>query len=95
MTMRLSDVERQAILGAIGDRDSMADVYLFGSRTDDGAKGGDIDLLVLSNKIDFMTRLDILGDLHRQLGERKIDLVVEPDLSRPFTRVAMAEGVRL
>jgi len=93
--MRLNDSERQAILGAIGARDPQADVYLFGSRVDDAARGGDIDLLVLSRRIDLMARLDILGELHRRMGERKIDLLVYPDLVQPFARIAAAEGVRL
>ena len=93
--MRLSETERQAIRGAIGARDPDADVYLFGSRADDNARGGDIDLLVLSKTIDFKKKLDILVDLTEQLGEQRIDLVVAPDLSRPFTRIALAEGVRL
>jgi len=93
--MRLSQIERNAILAAIGAQDPQADVYLFGSRVDDSARGGDIDLLVLSRRIDLMTRLDILGDLHRRLGERKIDLLVYPDLGQPFARIAAAEGVRL
>jgi predicted nucleotidyltransferase len=93
--VRLNENERQAILGAIGTQDPQADVYLFGSRVDDGARGGDIDLLVLSRRIDLMAKLDILGDLHRRLGERKIDLVVYPDLGQPFARIAATEGVRL
>jgi predicted nucleotidyltransferase len=93
--MRLSESERQAILGAIGAQDPQADVYLFGSRVDDDARGGDIDLLVLSRRIDLMAKLDILGDLHRRLGERKIDLCVYPDLEQPFPRIAVAEGIRL
>ena len=93
--MRLNDYERQAIPGAIGARDPQADVYLFGSRADDGARGRGIDLLVPSRQIDLMARFDILGDLHRRLGERRIDLVVYPDLGQPFARIAIAEGVRL
>ena len=93
--MRLNDNERQAILGAIGAQDPQADVYLFGSRVDDDRRGGDIDLLVLSSRIDLMAKLDILGDLHRRLGERKIDLIVYPDLAQPFARIAAAEGIRL
>jgi hypothetical protein len=42
-----------------------------------------------------MGKLDILGDLHRRLGERRIDLLVYPDLAQPFARIAAAEGVRL
>ncbi len=94
-TMRLSDNERQAILGAVKLQDSQAEVYLFGSRVKDDARGGDIDLLVLSQRIDLMARLDILGNLHRKLGERKIDLLVYTDLAQPFARIAFAEGVRL
>jgi len=93
--MRLNETERQAILGAISARDPQADVYLFGSRADDNARGGDIDLLVLSGKIDFGAKLDILVDLRHTLGEQKIDLVIAPDRSKPFTRIAIAEGVRL
>jgi predicted nucleotidyltransferase len=93
--MRLSEEERQAILGAIATRDASAEVYLFGSRVDDNAKGGDIDILVLSGKIGFSGKLDILVDLHKRLGDRKVDLVVVPDLKRPFTRIAISRGVKL
>ena len=62
---------------------------------DDAKKGGDIDLLVLSKRIDLMTKLDILVQLHQKLGERKIDIAVYSDTSRPFPRMVMQEGVRL
>ena len=93
--MRLDEAERQAILDAIGAQDPQADVFLFGSRVDDARRGGDIDLLVLSQRIDLMAKLDILGDLHRRLGERRIDLLVYPDLAQPFARIAAVEGIRL
>lgn len=75
--------------------DADAQIYLFGSRVDDAAQGGDIDLLVLSTKIHLMEKLDILAQLHQTLGERKIDLAVHSDTSRPFPRMAMQQGVRL
>ncbi|MDP2751633.1 MAG: nucleotidyltransferase domain-containing protein [Rhodocyclaceae bacterium] len=93
--MRLNNTERQAILGAIGARDPAAEVYLFGSRTHDDAKGGDIDLLVLSGLIGFSGKLDIQVELCKRLGDRKIDMVVASDLSRPFTRIAISTGIRL
>lgn len=93
--MRLTDSDRQAITLAIATKDPDAAVYLFGSRTDDAAKGGDIDLLVLSSKIDLLDKLEILSELHVRLGEQKIDLLIYPDLSQPFARVAMSRGVRL
>jgi len=76
-------------------RDSRSDSRGRCTRLDDAAKGGDIDLLVLSARIDLMSKLDILARLHQQLGERRIDLVVYPDASRPFPRMVLEEGVPL
>jgi predicted nucleotidyltransferase len=93
--MRLDEQARKAIVQAVSSADPAATVYLFGSRVDDSAKGGDIDLLVLSDKIDLMAKLDILGRLHGVLGEQRIDLLVFPDLEKPFARLAAKEGQRL
>jgi Nucleotidyltransferase domain. len=93
--MRLAYEEQLAITDAIHQTDADATIYLFGSRTDDTAQGGDIDLLVLSKKIDLMAKLDILAQLHQRLGERKIDIAVYPDTTRPFPRMVMQTGVRL
>lgn len=93
--MRLTEKERAEIAHSVIGRDPSATIYLFGSRVDDNARGGDLDLLVLSSKIDIWDRLDILAELHRNLGEQKIDLVVYPDLSRPFARIAAREGILL
>ena len=91
--MRLSKQEQQAVSQAIHKADMSASIYLFGSRADDTAKGGDIDLLVLSKKINFTDKLTILSQLHRQLGERKIDIAVFPDAKSPFPQIAMQTGV--
>ncbi|MFA7241868.1 MAG: nucleotidyltransferase domain-containing protein [Sulfuricellaceae bacterium] len=93
--MRLTDEEHQAIRDAIRQADADAQIYLFGSRADDTEKGGDIDLMVLSQKIDLMAKLDILARLHLQLGERRIDIGVYPDATRPFTQIAIRTGVPL
>ncbi|MEF8729752.1 MAG: nucleotidyltransferase domain-containing protein [Accumulibacter sp.] len=93
--MRLTTGEQSAIRKTIHEADAHASIYLFGSRVDDAAKGGDIDLLVLSGRIDLMSKLDILARLHQQFGERRIDLVVYPDASRPFPRMVLEEGVPL
>jgi hypothetical protein len=42
-----------------------------------------------------MMKLGILAQLHQKLGERKIDIAVYPDDSRPFPRMVMYAGVRL
>lgn len=93
--MRLAREELAAIHDAVHSVDADAQVYLFGSRVDDSAKGGDIDLLVLSKKINVMAKLQILASLHQQLGERKIDVAVFADASRPFAKMALEHGVLL
>ena len=93
--MRLAEKEQSEIRAAIREVDSEASIYLFGSRVDDAAKGGDIDLLVFSKRITLMLKLSILAQLHQKLGDRKIDIAVYPDDSRPFPRMVMQEGVRL
>ncbi len=93
--MRITEKERAEITQTVTRRDPSASIYLFGSRVDDNARGGDLDLLVLSMKIGLLERLDILADLHRNLGEQKIDLVIYPDLSKPFARITASEGILL
>ncbi len=90
--MRLNASERAAIKSEVTARDRDAKVYLFGSRVDDNAKGGDIDLLVLSKRMDRRQARTLKLRLYDRLGEQKIDLVLAPDLSRPFTRMAMQRG---
>lgn len=93
--MRLTREEHPTISNTIHQADAEAIIYLFGSRVDDSARGGDIDLLVLSKKIDLPAKLEILAQLHRRLGARKIDIAVYPDTTRPFPRMTMQTGVPL
>ena len=93
--MRLAYEEQLIISDTIHQADADAMIYLFGSRVDDTAKGGDIDLLVLSKTINLMTKLEILAQLHQRLGARKIDIAVYPDTTRPFPRRVMQTGVPL
>jgi uncharacterized protein len=79
-----------------------ASVYLFGSRTEDSRRGGDIDLLVKpASPMNPDARLDaklrILAALHRRLGERKIDLVFQQSdrTQTAFQRLARRQGIRL
>lgn len=76
-------------------------IWLFGSRVDDHAKGGDIDLY-LEPEIQMPdavveAKLDALVDLHRRLGEQKIDLIIRRQQAEPLPihRIARETGVPL
>lgn len=93
--MRLTPKEAQVIKNAILHRDPLAEVYLFGSRVDDRAKGGDIDILILSQVLDADDKRAIRIAIFQQLEEQKIDLVLAKDDSDPFIKIALATGVPL
>jgi uncharacterized protein len=102
--MRLTDAERLAIEAA--SREVLPPgtrVVLFGSRTDDTRRGGDIDLLLeppaaLSPAaiVDLRTRL--ASRLYRLMGERRIDILVSPHGvvdDRPVVAAARRQAVEL
>ena len=93
--MRLNEYEIKSILDSCRLYDSNAIVYLFGSRVDDTKKGGDIDLLVMSDKLTRDNKRAIRIRLHELLGEQKIDIIVAVDDSDPFVRMALETGVKL
>lgn len=94
--MRLTAHETESIKSAVIERDPAAGVYIFGSRTDDTKKGGDIDVLIISDRIDFNARRDIRLDLYRKIGDQKIDIVIykNEDTSN-FKNLALLEAVKL
>ena len=56
-----------------------AKVYLFGSRIDDKKKGGDIDLFVEADNIDYEKEKEFWILLQERLGEQKIDIIYNRD----------------
>ena len=93
--MRLTEQEQKAIRQVIQSYDPKAQVLLFGSRTNPAKKGGDIDLLVISAKLGFTDKLNILADLHDQLGEQKIDLLLDKDGTGDFARTILPTAIEL
>ena len=76
--------------------DPDAKVFLFGSRTDDMAKGGDIDLLILSIILTTRDLRKLKIHLEDRLRRQKIDLILSPpELTPPFTQGAYENGVLL
>lgn len=77
-----------------------ATVRLFGSRLDDAAKGGDVDLLVeVPHPVEAPAPLAarIAGRVSRALDGRKVDVVLAAPnlLSLPIHEVARRQGVAL
>ncbi|MBS1258140.1 MAG: hypothetical protein MAG551_01193 [Candidatus Scalindua arabica] len=72
-------------------------VVLFGSRVDEKARGGDIDLYIMvTDKNDlFGKELRFLADVKRQIGNQKIDVVFNKDKKRIVEREALKKGVEL
>lgn len=93
--MRLSDSEVKAIKKVVGNIDKDADVYLFGSRVHNDAKGGDIDLLILSQKLMQEDSGRIRYKLWDIIGEQRIDIFITKDTTHPFARIALKEGILL
>ncbi|KUM52490.1 nucleotidyltransferase domain-containing protein [Rheinheimera sp. EpRS3] len=85
--MRLSEFEKTVIFKAITAEDASARVFLFGSRVDDSACGGDIDLLVLSGGFDKKRQRAARWRILEKLGEQKIDIVSSADGSEPFVKM--------
>ncbi|MBI2383780.1 MAG: nucleotidyltransferase domain-containing protein [Gammaproteobacteria bacterium] len=99
--MRLSPEQTKAIRDRVRALlGAHARVSLFGSRVDDYACGGDIDLLVevgepLSNRAAMASRL--AAELQIALGEQRIDVVLVDPLTpvQPIHEVAHKQGVLL
>jgi len=93
--MRLDIEEIKVIKSAVQAFDPSARIFLFGSRTDDSAGGGDIDLLILSSNLTFEDKIKIKSNIFYTLEEQKIDIVIARDLENPFVRLAFNSGVPL
>ena len=99
--MRLSTAQTQLILDCVHAQFGVdAEVLLFGSRTDDGQRGGDVDLLVVSprpvpDKAWFAARL--AAHAERLMGGRRVDLLLlDPStLVQPVHAAALAHGEAL
>jgi predicted nucleotidyltransferase len=81
----------------IGERIPGSKVYLFGSRADDTAKGGDIDLLIISNQpVDKHILRRIRIEFYKKFGWRKLDLVnFTNDNGSAFYNLIKSEAVPL
>lgn len=93
--MRLTEHEAEAIKRIIYSLDSDTKIFLFGSRAYTEKKGGDIDLLLLSETLTQRDIYTIKSQLWERIGEQKIDIILAKDESHPFTKIALEEGIEL
>jgi uncharacterized protein len=74
--MRLDTEIVQFLKSEFSQKVPDATLYLFGSRIDDNAKGGDIDLMIISQtRIPVQTLRSIRTKFYKQFGWQKIDMV--------------------
>lgn len=95
--MRLKSETAAAIREEISRFDPAAEVWLFGSRVDDHGRGGDIDLLIVSDRLAFIEQLRLRMAILDRIGWQQLDLLVRrrDQLGEPMAAHAMASGIKL
>jgi predicted nucleotidyltransferase len=93
--MRITTSEISNLLNSIKCFDEDADVYLFGSRIDDNKRGGDIDIAILSDKIDLKKKIDIKFNFFNDFGEQKLDIVIIDNENQPFWQYIKEKAILL
>jgi predicted nucleotidyltransferase len=95
--MRLADHEVSAIREEVRRLDAGAEVYLYGSRVNDAERGGDIDLLVVSDSLGFRELLRLRTAILDRIGWQQLDLTIRrrDELDEPLAATARQTGVRL
>jgi len=97
LSAREIEVIRATVRRLLGDR---ACIRIFGSRAREDEKGGDIDILIeterqLPNPVASACRL--VSELQMQLGDQKIDvIIIDPETQeQPIHQIARQTGVIL
>ena len=100
--MRLNNEEIAAIKEvARGVFGANSTISLFGSRTDDNKKGGDIDLFIqcncqISRDEQYRLKIEFLVKLKRVIGDQKIDVLINGgQLSKSILETVKKEEVQL
>ncbi len=92
--MRVLKQEINIIKNNILEFDKEAQVYLFGSRVDDNKKGGDIDILIVSDFIKKNDLIKIENLIFKQIDEQKIDfLLSKKNITNNFIKMILSKNV--
>lgn len=71
-------------------------IYFFGSRTDDTKKGGDIDLLVVSDKLSKKDLRYLRIEFFKHFGEQRLDIILDNGkFQNPFIKYILPKAVLL
>ena len=97
LTAEQSLLIRKAVQKRFGEA---ARVWLFGSRVNDNARGGDIDLLVEVDEVisqPFTASIGLETELQNLLGDQKIDILLQHGMlpPSPIQQIAKATGIQL
>lgn len=93
--MRLSKAEIKNLLHSIHSLDPAAKTYLFGSRTRDDIKGGDIDIAVHSSRLTLLDKVAIKQQFFKEFGEQKIDILLVKDPEQFFWKTIQEHAILL
>ncbi len=93
--MRLKVEEQEVIKNAIHLFDADAKIFLFGSRINDNKKGGDIDILVISSKLNRRKIRQIKEKFYNKFGEQRLDLVIPNNYNKAFVEFILDEAIKL
>lgn len=98
--MRLTPFERQTIRETARSHfGENCAAYLFGSRTRDDLRGGDIDLLIetgFNEPVEYAKKLAFRSHLKSRIGDQKIDvLFTRPGDDRSIILEAKREMIRI
>jgi len=79
--MRLSEFEIESILSVARRHfGTNVQVFLFGSRSNDQKRGGDIDLFISNPNNELLkirAKIDYITELIQLIGEQKIDVILD------------------
>jgi predicted nucleotidyltransferase len=75
--MRLREEAVGGLINSLNQLATDATQYLFGSRVDDTKRGGDIDLLVVSDKLNRRHLRKLRLDFFKYFGEQKLDIILD------------------
>jgi len=97
LVMRITKDQAQFLKSLIAEKNINAQVFLFGSRVNSEAKGGDIDILILSEtKLSFLAKSNIRLNFCKRFGDQKLDLVnFTFNSTDPFKELVMLDAILL